>query len=131
MEMLYPKKYSSVMLILWEKNIIEFCVHLQLFLSLIIMQKNIIFICLFFLSRDRYFVQSMDFTGMEVDEALRVYQTSFRLPVCFFSSVYIQKLISINLTICCKRLPVGTRLRSDYQYVSSHLFIYKTCFLSI
>ncbi|XP_022801805.1 IQ motif and SEC7 domain-containing protein 1-like isoform X1 [Stylophora pistillata] len=28
----------------------------------------------------KYFVQSMDFTGMEVDEALRVYQTSFRLP---------------------------------------------------
>ena len=93
--------------------------------------KHNFHLCLFFLSRDRYFVQSMDFTGMEVDEALRVYQTSFRLPVCFFLSVYLQKLISINLTICCKRLPVGTRLRSDYQYVSSHLFIYKTCFLSI
>ena len=125
MEMLYPKKYSSVMLILWEKNIIEFCVHLQLFLSLIIMQKNIIFICLFFLSRDRYFVQSMDFTGMEVDEALRVYQTSFRLPVCFFSSVYIQKLISINLTICCKRLPVGLLLNFLYTKPVFYQFEYR------
>ena len=29
----------------------------------------------------RHFVRSLDFTGMEVDEALRVYQTCFRLPV--------------------------------------------------
>ncbi|XP_078342090.1 uncharacterized protein LOC144627938 isoform X2 [Oculina patagonica] len=28
----------------------------------------------------KYFVKSLDFTGMEVDEALRVYQTCFRLP---------------------------------------------------
>ena len=37
----------------------------------------------------RHFVGSLDFKGMEVDEALRIYQTCFRLPV----SVY--KIISI------------------------------------
>ena len=36
----------------------------------------------------RHFVQSLDFTGREVDEALRVYQTCFRLPV--------SKIFSIN-----------------------------------
>lgn len=39
----------------------------------------------------RHFVGSLDFRGMEVDEALRVYQTCFRLPVsvlCFCQSVF-------------------------------------------
>ena len=87
--------------------------------------KHNFHLCLFFLSRDRYFVQSMDFTGMEVDEALRVYQTSFRLPVCFFLSVYLQKLISINLTICCKRLPVGLPLIFLYTKPVFYQFEYR------
>ena len=29
----------------------------------------------------RYMVQALNFTGMEVDEALRVFQTHFILPV--------------------------------------------------
>ena len=33
----------------------------------------------------RHFVQGLDFTGMEIDQALRLFQTQFRMPVCITS----------------------------------------------
>ena len=33
-------------------------------------------------------MENLDFTGMEVDEALRVYQTCFILPVSLLLSIF-------------------------------------------
>ena len=121
MEMLYPMKYSF-MGGEYHKVLCSPTTFAQSFYYAV---KHNFHLCFFFPSHDRYFVQSMDFTGMEVDEALRVYQTSFRLPVCFFSSVYLQKLISINLTICCKRSPVGLLLIFLYTKPVFYQFEYR------
>ena len=43
----------------------------------------------------RYMVQALNFTGMEVDEALRVFQTHFILPV---SSMVIVLVFTVELT---------------------------------
>ena len=87
MEMLYSMKYSF-MGGEYHKVLCSPTTFAQSFYYAV---KHNFHLCFFFPSRDRYFVQSMDFTGMEVDEALRVYQTSFRLPVCFFLSFFFTK----------------------------------------
>ena len=71
-------------------------------------------------------MENLDFTGMEVDEALRVYQTCFILPVSLLLSIfqlhellYAEKAFVQVMVVAW----IGRRLVSVGHYHSKQIFL--------